>query len=67
MQPSASDPPNTNWNVWNSEQTNRVVTGEDDRRIPGAASNTDTSSLSTMQQHPVPQLQQPASLPPVSI
>ena len=67
MQPSGPDPPSSNWNVWNSEQTNRVVTGEDDRRIPGAASNTDTSSLSTMQQHLVPQLQQPSSLPPVSI
>ena len=53
--------------MWADEQTNRVVTGEDDRRVPGAPSNSDMASLPTMQPHSVAQLQQPTSLPMVRI
>ena len=68
LQPVVSNPLASNWNnMWANEQTNRVVTGEDDRRVPGAPSNSDIASLPTMQPHSVPQLQQPASLPMVRI
>ena len=68
LQPVVSNPLASNWNnMWTNEQTNRVVTGEDDRRVPGAPSNSDMASLPTMQPHSVAQLQQPTSLPMVRI
>jgi hypothetical protein len=57
-----SDVTNMNWNVWNSGQANRFVTGEDDRRVPGAASNDDQGNLAAA---PPVSMQQSASLPPV--
>ena len=38
LQSNSTDHSAPNWNMWSNEQTNRVVTGEDDRRVPGAPS-----------------------------
>ena len=67
LQSGVSNPSGTNWNLWTNQETNRIVTGEDDRRVPGAPSATNIASLPTIQSNSVAQLQQPASLPPVRI
>ena len=63
QQTALDDAPNINWNVWNNGQVNRFVTGEDDRRVPGASSNDDRGSIVTAP--PITTQQQSSSIPPV--
>ena len=59
------DDSNINRIMWNNVEDNRFVAGEDDRRIPGAASINDAGNSVPLPLVPIQQTQPGSSLPPV--